>query len=149
MILEILKHPNEVLLTPTNQVENKSKIQEDINNMLETWQSMEGTLGLAANQVGIPKRICIYTVDGKPRVIINPKITGRTGKYTSHQEGCLSVPGERFDIRRSKRVIVTGFDRDWNPVKIRTKNKFLAIILQHEIDHLNGTTIKEKSRKCS
>jgi peptide deformylase len=149
LILEILTHPNEMLLAPTEKVSNKDKIQEDIKNMLETWESMGGALGLAANQVGIPKSICIYTDDGEPHVLINPEITARFGKQTSRGEGCLSVPDERFDVKRSKRVVVTGFDADWNLVRIKTtRSKLLSTVLQHEIDHLNGITVKEKGKKC-
>lgn len=150
MILEILTHPNEMLLTPTEKVLKEDKIQEDIDNMLETWASLNGALGLAANQVGISKRICIYTVDGEPQVIINPEIIARFGKQTSHGEGCLSVPDERFDVKRSKRVIVAGFDADWNPVRVKTtRSKLLSTILQHEIDHLNGITVKEKGKNVT
>jgi peptide deformylase len=73
-------------------------------------------------------------------VLINPKIVSREGEILSEDEGCLSVPDLRATVKRAARILVEAADRDGNPLKIEAEG-FLAIVLQHEIDHLNGTLI--------
>jgi peptide deformylase len=71
-------------------------------------------------------------------VIINPKVVETEGQIISENEGCLSVPDFRSDVKRAARIIVEGVDRDGKPLRVEAEG-FLAIVLQHEIDHLNGT----------
>lgn len=125
------------------------KIQTLIENMMDTCHDADG-LGLAANQVGATGSICVYKIPGKPgfQTIINPVIVSKKGKFTSRGEGCLSLPGRYFSVKRYKKIVVTGLDRHGNPIEIETKSKQLAKILQHEIDHLNGITIADKGKKA-
>ena len=71
-------------------------------------------------------------------VIINPKIIETDGNIISENEGCLSVPEFRSDVKRAERVLVEGLDRQGSPIRLEAEG-FLAIVMQHEIDHLNGT----------
>ena len=77
------------------------------------------------------------------QVLINPKIITKEGEIISENEGCLSVPDFRADVKRAAHLTVEGHDRDGNPSRIDAEG-MLAIVLQHEIDHLNGTLFIER-----
>lgn len=121
--------------------ELNAELQRLIDDMAETMYAAPG-LGLAANQVGVLHRLIVFDVahrDGGPRdlkVIINPCITQAEGELT-HEEGCLSVADFSAEVRRHARVTVKGLDREGKPVKI-TGEGLLAVVLQHEVDHLDG-----------
>ena len=141
--LEILTYPNKFLQQPTQPVENIDEdIQKLVADMVETMYEAPG-VGLAAIQVGSDKQVLVY--DEKPAendrrygVIINPKIVETEGQIISENEGCLSVPDFRSDVKRAARIVVEGVDRDGKPLRLEADG-FMAIVLQHEIDHLNGT----------
>ncbi|MEN8757664.1 MAG: peptide deformylase, partial [Desulfobacterales bacterium] len=131
------------LQRPTQPVENIDEdIQKLVADMVETMYEAPG-VGLAAIQVGSDKQVLVY--DEKPTesdrgygVIINPKIVETEGQIISENEGCLSVPDFRSDVKRAARIVVEGVDRDGKSLRFEADG-FLAIVLQHEIDHLNGT----------
>jgi peptide deformylase len=141
--LEILTYPNKFLQQPTQPVENIDEdIQKLVADMVETMYEAPG-VGLAAIQVGSDKQVLVY--DEKPTesdrgygVIINPKIVESEGQIISENEGCLSVPDFRSDVKRAARIVVEGVDRDGKSLRFEADG-FLAIVLQHEVDHLNGT----------
>ncbi|MEN8692936.1 MAG: peptide deformylase [Desulfobacterales bacterium] len=141
--LEILTYPNKFLQQPTQPVDNIDEvIQKLVADMVETMYEAPG-VGLAAIQVGSDKQVLVY--DEKPTesdrgygVIINPKIVETEGQIISENEGCLSVPDFRSDVKRAARIVVEGVDRDGKSLRFEADG-FLAIVLQHEIDHLNGT----------
>ncbi len=106
-----------------------------------TMQDNKG-LGLAANQVGIQKRffaidMSYFDVVKPPMVIVNPKITELSDNNIFGEEGCLSFPGLFQEIERPDRAIVQGLDIDGNEITIEA-NGFVARVMQHEFDHLNG-----------
>jgi len=113
------------------------------DSMLDTIKSV-GALGLAANQVGASLRMFALADD---TVILNPKIVAKSNMITSHEEGCLSVPGKRFNIRRAKNLVVRGIDLDGNEITLRPKSKMVSIAIQHEMDHLNGFTLKDLGKE--
>lgn len=125
-----------------------STIQTLIERMKDTCHDVGG-VGLAACQVGAGANMFIYKAPGTfgYKVLINPEVVFKKDKFTSKGEGCLSVPERRFNVRRFKKIRVTGLDEYANPVDITTKSKQLAKILQHEIDHLNGVTIADKGKE--
>jgi peptide deformylase len=141
--LEILTYPNKFLQQPTQPVDNIDEvIQKLVADMVETMYEAPG-VGLAAIQVGSDKQVLVY--DEKPTesdrgygVIINPKIVETEGQIISENEGCLSVPDFRSDVKRAARIVVEGVDRDGKSLRFEADG-FLAIVLQHEIDHLNCT----------
>ena len=141
--LEILTYPNNILLHPTEPLENiDGKVQEMIQNMATAMYAAPG-IGLAAIQVGWDKSLLIYDISPRDenrdlKVIVNPKIIVSEGEILSEDEGCLSVPDFRADVKRACRVLVEGVDREGSPLRIEAEG-MLAIVLQHEIDHLNGT----------
>lgn len=147
-ILEILTYPENFLLQPVKPVAKiTDDLQEIIENMAETMYDAPG-VGLAAIQAGIDQSLIVYdpdsdTVQRNFRVLINPRILEYHGSIVSEEEGCLSVPDMRCDINRAERIIVEGLDRYGNPLKFEAEG-VPAIILQHEIDHLNGLLILDR-----
>lgn len=140
--LKILTYPNEFLSKPTRPVKN---IDEELQNMIErmavTMYRAPG-IGLAAIQVGINQSFLIYDVSPQDserslQVLINPRIVSQEGTMVSEEEGCLSVPDFRADVKRASSILVEGFDRDEKPLRMEAEG-LLAVVLQHEIDHLNG-----------
>ncbi len=141
-ILEIVTYPEKILSQPTLPVENiDGNIQNLVENMAQTMYQAPG-IGLAAIQVGINKSLMVYDISPKDenrslQVLINPRIVSSEGSILSEDEGCLSVPDFRSDVKRAAAITVEGYDRNEKPVRIDAEG-FLAIVLQHEIDHLNG-----------
>jgi peptide deformylase len=144
----ILTYPDKFLSQPTQPLDNiDGKVQEMIDRMALTMYDAPG-VGLAAIQVGWDKSVLIYDVSPKDEslslhVLINPRIITREGEIVSENEGCLSVPDFRADVKRAGSITIEGHDRDGNPLKIDVEG-MLAIVLQHEIDHLNGTLFIER-----
>lgn len=141
--LDILKYPDEFLMHPTRPVENiDGRLQDLIKGMAATMYEAPG-VGLAAIQVGHDKSMLIYDVsppeeERSLKVLINPRIVSSEGEVISENEGCLSVPDFRSNVKRATSVVVEGLDREGNPLIVEAIG-YLAIVLQHEIDHLNGT----------
>lgn len=107
-----------------------------VTDMLETMDHYGG-VGLAANQVGVTKRVFVYDCDGDRGHIINPKWERLDDEDQTGQEGCLSVPGIGGNVTRAMRVRVTGETVDGTPVD-REVTELLARCVQHETDHLDG-----------
>jgi peptide deformylase len=141
-IREILTYPDKFLRQPTKPVTAiNDAVEELIADMIETMYDEPG-VGLAAIQVGADQSIIVYDAtpaDGERRAqaLINPEIVSSEGIQLSENEGCLSVPDFRADVKRAARVRVKGLDRAGQAVDFEAED-FLAIVLQHEIDHLNG-----------
>lgn len=144
-VLDIVTYPDKFLKSPTQDVDNiDGKLQGLIDSMGNTMYQAPG-IGLAAIQVGIDKSLLVYDIAPKEEgrmlnVLINPKIIAKEGEVLSEDEGCLSVPDLRADVKRAARILVEAVDRDGNPLRVEAEG-MLAIVLQHEIDHLNGTLI--------
>lgn len=94
-------------------------------------------IGLAATQVGILKNFFVWQLDGKPQEVINPQIVDWGPGVLDHVEGCLSLPDKHFAIRRSKRVVLEGFDINEKFLRIEAFD-LKAALFQHEVDHLRG-----------
>ena len=141
-ILDIVTYPDKFLKQPTKPVENiDGSLQKLINNMGETMYQAPG-VGLAAIQVGINQSMLIYDIspqdeDRSMNVLVNPRIIENEGEVLSENEGCLSVPEYRSDVKRFASILVEAYDRDEKLLRFEAHD-FLSIVLQHEIDHLNG-----------
>lgn len=136
-----------VLHSPASPVDEiTDDIRTLVSDMFETMDTAPG-VGLAAPQVGVPLRIYTYAYvddDDQPwrGVLINPELWMTPLEPGApdpdlEAEGCLSFPGERFALRRSERVRVTGLDLDGRTVEIEVDG-WRARIMQHEFDHLDG-----------
>jgi len=158
-IFPVLKWPNDKLRLVAEKVTEFDKdLEQTVINMLATCMANEG-IGLAAPQVGINKRIVVVVLDEKPLALINPIIITSEGKVKS-KEGCLSVPGFFDNIERKKDITVSYQSMD-GTVQESTAGGLLSVVVQHEIDHLNGKMFvdylspfkqkraKEKVRKAS
>jgi peptide deformylase len=101
-------------------------------------------VGLAANQIGVRKRVFVYDVqDGNgPFTVVNPEIVETDGEW-AYEEGCLSVPGLAWEIVRPKTVHLVGYDLDGNEISVEA-DELLARCFQHEVDHLDGVLLLER-----
>jgi peptide deformylase len=112
-----------------------------IDDMFETMYEAPG-IGLAAIQVGVPKRIVTLDVAKKeepadPKVLLNPEVIWSSDERSVYEEGCLSIPDIHEDVERPASVRVRYFDRNGASQEVEADG-LLAVCLQHEIDHLNG-----------
>jgi peptide deformylase len=142
MIYAIVKYGNPVLETKAQTITefDTPELNKLIEDMFETMYAARG-VGLAAPQIGIPRRISVIDIsggEGPPQklVLINPEIIHNEGKQVT-EEGCLSVPGFREPVRRGSRVTVRAQNARGETFQV-TGEDLLARAFQHEIDHLNG-----------
>ena len=146
--LKILTYPDSLLTMTSEQVkEIDQSVQDIIDNMTLMMYEAQG-IGLAGVQVGIHKKIIIYDVLQKngqktPQALINPEIVSSNGVAVSENEGCLSLPDFRANIKRAASVFVSALDRNGKPLEIEADG-LLSIVLQHEIDHLTGILMIDK-----
>jgi peptide deformylase len=142
MVRDIVIWPDPVLKEIAKPVERvDDSIRRLLDDMAETMYAADG-VGLAAPQVGVLKR-CIV-IDTSPRQegqklvhLVNPEIV-RTEGVRVYTEGCLSIPGEAEDVERADKVWVRALGRDGKPFELEC-DELLAIAVQHEADHLEGT----------
>ncbi|QBG35974.1 peptide deformylase [Litorilituus sediminis] len=138
-VLSILTAPNEKLQQQAVDVENVNEVQTLIDDMLDTMYNTDDGIGLAATQVGRKEAVVVIDISeerNEPLVLVNPKII-KGENLAKGQEGCLSVPGYYADVERFTKVTVQALDREGKEITIES-DEFLAIVMQHEIDHLKG-----------
>jgi peptide deformylase len=116
-----------------------------IPEMIEIMRKADG-VGLAAPQIGKSISLCVIEINGIVSVYFNPKIVTASEEKVIFEEGCLSLPGEFFPIERSEKITIRYDDISGKSRKL-TATGFMAIVLQHEIDHLEGTLIIDRYRK--
>ena len=144
-ILELYTYPHKVLTKKCEEVEIvDDEVRKFLDDMLETMYHDKG-VGLAAPQVGVSKRIIVIddkvTEEGEPGphplYMVNPEIIKKSDDMILFNEGCLSVPGQSAEVERHRAVSVEYLDYDGNK-KVLDAEDFLAVIIQHETDHLDG-----------
>jgi peptide deformylase len=149
-VIEIVKFPDQVLVTKAEKVkELDAEVKTLIKNLKDTLRSSkhpEG-VGLAANQVGVLKRVCLVrriTKNGYEEfVMINPKIISASKETNLDWEGCLSIPNQYGRVNRANKVKVRFEDEQGNEIQINA-NDFFARVILHEIDHLDGVLFTTK-----
>ncbi len=136
-----------ILLKKTERVKNplSEDIQSLLPEMIETMREENG-VGLAAPQIGRSLRLAVAEVEGTVYTFINPEITSYSQEKIIFEEGCLSLPGEFFPIIRSEGVTVRYQNEKGLPKKMRATG-LLAIVIQHEVDHLEGILIANRHKK--
>lgn len=148
MTLEVRKFGDPVLksrATPVQEFDEPlSRLAED---MLQTMRDYEG-VGLAANQVGRLKRILVADLEDQEYVIVNPVIQETSETSETDNEGCLSIPQVNVEVERPTAITVSGYDAAGEPVRIEAEG-LLARIIQHEVDHLDGVTILDRTDRES
>jgi peptide deformylase len=148
-VLPIRKYGDEVLRQPTEAVtEIDGAIQKLIDDMVDTMYAAPG-VGLAANQVGVAKRLAVIDLSvgkrrGELHVLINPEVVETIGDV-AQEEGCLSIPDFLETVKRPEGVTVRYIDRNGEERKIFGQ-ELLARALSHEIDHLNGRLFVDRLR---
>ncbi|PKL25204.1 MAG: peptide deformylase [Spirochaetae bacterium HGW-Spirochaetae-3] len=114
-----------------------------VETMFVTMKQGKG-VGLAAPQVGVPQRLFVIQIDGdKPRVFINPEIVETSVELASFEEGCLSIPGVYADLDRPAEVRVQAWNERGRRFVLGAEG-FLARVVQHELDHLNGVLFTDR-----
>lgn len=140
-VLKICTYPDPILREQAEPVEViDDDIQKLIDDMAETMYCAPG-IGLAANQVGRPLRLIVIDLqkedcDNGLIALINPELVNASGE-ASIEEGCLSVPEFFASVKRAEEVVVSGLNREGKKIEI-SAGGLLAIVLQHEMDHLDG-----------
>jgi peptide deformylase len=153
MVRDIVIYPDKRLKLISKEVtEFDSELHDLLDDMYDTMVSKSG-VGLAAIQIGVAKRVLIINLpededEGAQQLkeetleIINPVFIKKEGSC-KHQEGCLSIPRVYEDIERAKHIVLEYQNRHGEKLTI-DNNEFLAIALQHEVDHLDGKVFIEK-----
>ena len=138
----ILTEPNKILRQISQPVENVGKEEQLLmDDMLETMYAANG-IGLAAIQVGIPKRIIVMDISKdkikkEPMYFVNPVIKNKNPVKSTYEEGCLSVPNQFAEIDRPSKCDIEFLDYNGNKQTISADGLF-ATCIQHEMDHLEG-----------
>lgn len=149
-LLPIITLPDPILRQKSTPVERvDDELRRTLDDMLETMYDAPG-VGLAANQVNIAKRFLVVDAANNdeeadeearnPLCLINPEIVSRSETMRSYEEGCLSLPDVRVEIERPDAITVRYLDRDGKEQELEAEG-FLATVIQHEVDHLDGRLI--------
>ena len=138
----ILTEPNPLLRQVSKPVDQVGKLEQQLmDDMLETMYSANG-IGLAAIQIGIPKRIIVMDLSKdnnkkEPRYFVNPIIKNKDNLKSTYEEGCLSVPNQFAEIDRPKKCDVEYLNYNGKKELLKAEG-LLATCIQHEMDHLEG-----------
>ncbi len=151
MIHSIVIHPDPILAqisAPVPRVTDDTRAL--LADMLETMYDAQGR-GLAAVQIGVLQRVLVVDTDWKegarnPLLFVNPEIVWSSGTLVAREERCLSIPDMPKDVLRPDRVRVQFLDRDGTPRKMEADG-MLAMVIQHEVDHLDGVLILDRARQ--
>ena len=141
-IKTILTEPNTLLRQISQPVEQVGESEKELmNDMLETMYAANG-IGLAAIQIGVPKRIIVMDLSKEenkktPMYFVNPLIVKKNEEKTIYEEGCLSVPNQFAEIQRSSKCEIEYLDFNGNKQNLEAEG-LLATCIQHEMDHLEG-----------
>lgn len=146
---QIVQYPARVLKERAAPIENiGAEVVRLVEDMAETMYAAPG-VGLAAPQIGVGQRVIVLDIrrdDEEPGKrllkLINPEITESDGEIV-WEEGCLSVPEFTVPVKRARRILVIAWGPDERPVQVEAE-ELLAVALQHEIDHLDGTLILDR-----
>ena len=148
MEFDIRTFGDPVLKTPAAPVESfDESLVRLTQDMLATMRDNEG-VGLAANQVGRLKRVLVAAVEDQEYVIVNPVLTNEAETLAIVSEGCLSIPGIQVEVERPVAVTVSGQDVSGKPLRLEASD-LLARVLQHEVDHLDGVLILDRTDRES
>jgi len=145
--LALVEYPHPALLRPAKPlVRIDEAVYDAVGQMFDIMYEAEG-IGLAANQVALPYRIFIVNTagrrgDGEELVFINPVLSRPRGTAVQ-EEGCLSLPGLRMDVRRPEKIVVDAWSLDGQPIRLDLGG-LLSRVVQHEFDHLEGKLFTDR-----
>lgn len=135
----VLTQESRLIAEPGPELDRLAKLMFEV-------MDREGGIGLAAPQIGILRKIIVWRDPDSEQgyVLVNPRIVERSEETVTASEGCLSVPGHSMEITRAERVVVEAVDLQGAPVTLEA-NGLLARIMQHEIDHLEGHLLLDRT----
>ena len=149
MIKDILIHPDKKLRVKSKSIlvkEIKSKeMSAFLVDMEETMLEKDG-IGLAAPQIGVHKRVVVVNTKDGVVALINPKISKKSWRKESEEEGCLSLPGVFGFVKRSAKITFNARGYDGEKINFEAKGLF-ARVIQHEVDHLDGILFIDRAKK--
>ena len=146
MVFEIRRFGDPVLKTRAREVaEFDDSLKRLTEGMLQTLRAGEGRMAVAANQVGVLKRVFVAEADDAVYVLVNPVIEERSEEKESALEGCLSIPGMGVEVERHSGVVVSGRDGEGRPVRFEVQGE-IARMVQHETDHLDGVLMLDRAK---
>ncbi|TML16088.1 MAG: peptide deformylase [Actinobacteria bacterium] len=145
-LAQIRQYPDPVLrLEAQEVVEFDGDLEQLVERMIHLMQDARG-VGLAANQVGILRRVFVIQADEdeEPQALVNPVIVERSSEVDDDDEGCLSLQGVLVPVERPVRVRIDARDAEGNPVTLELEG-LPARVAQHELDHLDGVLILDRT----
>lgn len=140
--MNLITYPNSLLQKELQFVEEYDETLKEALDEMYKFMKAHGGIGLAANQVGIDKRLIVVSSKHRIFKLINPEIAESKGEII-YREQCLSLPGKDVETKRFKKVTIVGYDEDGDDFEY-SAGGLLAVVFQHEIDHLNGKTILDR-----
>lgn len=151
MKLEIVKYPAPVLLKRAELVKDVSEVRKLIRDMFDTLYDTKSGVGLAAPQVGFGVRLFVVNLTREKKnelVFINPEVERESMAQKQEVEGCLSLPGLQVTVSRCEKIVVNAFDANGR-VKKHTLEGFMARVVQHEYDHLQGVLTIHRTKRLT
>ncbi len=145
-LAQIRQYPDPVLRLPAQEVEQfDDDLAQLVERMKHLMQDARG-VGLAANQVGVLRRVFVIQEDedAEPRALVKPAIVERSEEIEADDEGCLSMQGVVVGVERAVRVRIDAHDEQGNPVQLELE-ELPARVAQHELDHLDGVLILDRT----
>ncbi|HET7130044.1 MAG TPA: peptide deformylase [Gaiellaceae bacterium] len=144
-LAQIRQYGDPALRLKANEVEDfDDDLRRLVERMIALMHDAQG-VGLAATQVGILRRVFVYEPDEDgPRALVNPVVAERGEETASDDEGCLSLQGVRVPVDRSTRVVLEGKDENGEDVRVELE-EYAARVVQHELDHLDGVLIIDRT----
>jgi peptide deformylase len=142
---QIRQFGDPVLKENSRQVEVDDELRQLVERMIKIMYAADG-VGLAAPQIGVLRKVIVFRFDKEVHVLINPEITWRSEETVKDAEGCLSLANLATDVERAEKVRVEGEDMEGNHQVFELEG-LQARILQHEVDHLNGKMIIDRTSR--
>jgi peptide deformylase len=143
---QIRQFGDPVLKEQSREVDaDEEDIRELVERMIKVMHAADG-VGLAAPQIGVLRQIIVFQLDKEEHVLLNPRITWRSEETITDSEGCLSLMNHACDVERAEKIKVEGIDMDGNRREYELDGLH-ARILQHEIDHLQGQMVINRTTR--
>ena len=144
-LAQIRQYGDPALRLKANEVNDfDDDLRRLVERMIALMHDAQG-VGLAATQVGVLRRLFVYEADGEgPRALVNPVVAERGEETLSDDEGCLSLQGVRVPVERATRLVLEGKDENGGDVRVEL-DEYAARIVQHELDHLDGVLIIDRT----
>jgi peptide deformylase len=142
---QIRQFGDPVLKEQSRPVEPGEDIRELVERMIKVMHAADG-VGLAAPQIGVLRQVIVFQLDDEEHILLNPRITWRSEETIADAEGCLSLMNHACEVERSEAIKVEGEDMDGNNREFELEGLH-ARILQHEIDHLQGQMVINRTSR--